>query len=91
MSADDKGILRLWKHGHEELCVSVFLAYGSCFSVIDVFLLQWNPSATVQAHKGGISCMAVNDKYVVTGASDGSAKIWAIQAEAGMNSQHKPG
>ena len=39
---------------------------------------QWQSHASVQAHKSGISCLAVYNELIVTGASDASVKVWTI-------------
>ncbi|KAI0676913.1 WD40 repeat-like protein [Trametes maxima] len=56
VSADDKGVVRLWKKK------------GS----------QWSSCAIQQAHKSGIASIAVYGKYVVTGASDSTVKVWSV-------------
>ncbi|KAI0721823.1 WD40 repeat-like protein [Cerioporus squamosus] len=43
----------------------------------------WHPHASVQAHKSGISSLAVLGELVVTGASDAAVKVWSI-FEAGL-------
>ena len=46
---------------------------------------QWEPSEPVNAHKSGVSSLAVSPKYVATGASDGTVKLWALLDQAGMS------
>lgn len=42
------------------------------------FTLQWRTCATQQAHKGGISSLALHGSFLVTGASDSLVKVWLV-------------
>ncbi|KAI1792859.1 WD40 repeat-like protein [Ganoderma leucocontextum] len=59
VSADDKGVLRLWKYD------------GS----------QWKSFAAHKAHAAGISTLATLGQIAVTGASDGTVKVWKIHED----------
>ncbi|PIL36810.1 hypothetical protein GSI_00500 [Ganoderma sinense ZZ0214-1] len=82
----DRGV-RSTLPGHDGLvtCVS-WLSDNSFVSADDKGVLrfwecngsQWRFFATHQAHKSGISSLAVLGQVVVTGASDATVKVWKI-------------
>ncbi|KAH7930113.1 WD40 repeat-like protein [Leucogyrophana mollusca] len=68
VSADDKGWLRCWRKSGLQARLA-----SRCI---------WLTTATVQAHEKAISSLCVFDRFVVTGSSDSSVKVWNIhQAE----------
>lgn len=77
VSADDKGILKLWKNDQPQVCKSCL----SRTSITSTLSLQWHSHVTRQAHKTGIASLAVHERYIVTGASDGIVKVWAISED----------
>ncbi|OJA16969.1 hypothetical protein AZE42_00596 [Rhizopogon vesiculosus] len=74
--------------GHESFVTCVrFLASDSFASADDkgtvrywrLFGTQWRTTAIVQAHKEAVSALCAFDKFLLTGSSDSSVKIWEMQ------------
>ncbi|KAI0650069.1 WD40 repeat-like protein [Trametes meyenii] len=68
--------------GHEGVvsCVS----FSSDDSFVSADDKGWSLYATHQAHKSGIASISAYGKYIITGASDSTVKVWSFSAsEAG--------
>ncbi|KAI0722960.1 WD40 repeat-like protein [Earliella scabrosa] len=65
--------------GHEGLVTCVKFVHDNTLASADD--KGWEPHAVVQAHKSGISTLAVFERLIVTGASDATVKIWAISMD----------
>lgn len=84
VSADDKGVLKLWTHSETQACISC--ALGLRISVCLTIYYKWREVVTEQAHKNGIASLAVHERSIITGASDGNVKVWSIsEDEAGTD------
>ncbi|KAI0824601.1 WD40 repeat-like protein [Trametes gibbosa] len=66
-------ILKVWKKDGSQACLLHVLSHNT-FN--DMPHSQWRIASSQQAHTGGVSTLALQGRYAVTGASDSAVKVW---------------
>ncbi|KAI0773874.1 WD40 repeat-like protein [Fomes fomentarius] len=74
----DRGIHATWP-GHEGLVTCVKFVHDKLLASADN--AGWTSHCVLKAHKSGISALATHGRFIVTGASDATVKIWAIPVD----------